>query len=313
MTGTPNVPLIEDRGSNKGKKWMIAGLILLALVSFLGALVYALVGIANNEEKVEKHEKQIAVLEHGDSLSDGKIKALEKTTKALAFEVERGKAEDARLDGEIKKAVAGHEKRLHKHKGGSKSGQKNHDAPAQSNPKSTKEEAEALVANALKSCADRGGELVMENGKAKCETKVVQEPVQVTPPKVAQLETSKVGTPCPGGGRSGTYQIINGQLACLLDGVVRVTESYQRPEPEVVYAEPRRIVRDELPSSQDEGDYYYEEDRGSSAWPWVIGAGALAWALNRHNTSAPATAVATGRPAVTTNPVGLGVVTGPAW
>lgn len=169
----------------------------------------------------------------------------------------------------------------------------------------------SIVSQAIKSCAERGGELVSENGKVMCVPKVAQqpEPVQTTPQKVAQLGTSKVGTPCPGDGyRSATYQMINGQLACLLDGVVRVTESYHRPEPEVVYVD--RVIREERAPSREE-EVYYEEDRGSSVLPWVIGGGALLWALNR-NTSPAATVQGRAPAGVLTGRTPAGVLGG-AW
>lgn len=128
-----------------------------------------------------------------------------------------------------------------------------------------------------------------------------------------QPASLKVGAECGDSERKGTYQMINGQIACLLDGIVRnpvrIAEPYYCPEPEVVYVQPRQVIYEELPPQE---DAYYEESRQDSSWlPWVIGAGALAWGLNRHNS--PATVVAqTSRPAVVTGPVGPGVTTGPA-
>lgn len=285
-------PTEEGGGVNK---WVIGGLLLLLLL-ILGAFVFEIVSLGRG---AENHERRITVLEKNDLQTARKIKALATIGSS-----------ETKL-GKIEAAIKDHERRLHS----KKSAVKHRPIPRRLKVAPAKEaDTAAILANAIKSCADRGGELVSENGKAACVTKVATKPDQIDPPKVAQLGTSKVGTQCFSGDRSGTYQIINGQIACLLDGVVRVTESYQRPEPEVVYAEPRRIIREEFPRQQEEETYYEEDQRGglSSLLPWGIAAGALWWGSTRNNSSAAA--VATGRlPGVITGPAGPGVITGPAW
>lgn len=294
MGENPSVTAKAEDGGGVNK-WVIGGLLLM-LFLVLGAFIFEIVSLGRG---AENHEGRIAVLEKNDSQNSGRIKVLQ---KASSREVPPGKIEEAIKD---------HESRLHSKKPLTK---RHASAGKQKVVPAKNIDTVALLANAIKSCADRGGELVSEGGKVICAPKVASLPIQTTQPKVAQLDTSKVGTPCPGGGRSGTYQIINGQVACLLDGVVRVTESSYHREPEVVDPESRRPAYDRNmdPSLEDSG--YYEEDKGSSWLPWGIAAGALAWGLNRNTSSAPAAAVATGRlPAVITGPAGPGVITGPAW
>lgn len=67
-------------------------------------------------------------------------------------------------------------------------------------------------------------------------------------PVAGRVVVATVGTQCHDGDRSGTYQIINGQLACLLDGVtqlpVRYTEERQyHPSVSEVTYDDRRVVR----------------------------------------------------------------------
>ncbi|MBI5400568.1 MAG: hypothetical protein HZB12_00415 [Candidatus Yonathbacteria bacterium] len=281
----------ENWSSNK-KVTAVSVSVLLMLV-FLGALVYALVNvnIANVGGSVAKQEERIQPLEQKTELTVRGISDLKKASREQAADIEGIKVQVARHDEEIKAAVNDHEKRLHSKKVVAKK----HGGAEHSKPKQAKMDASVLIANVVKSCADRGGELVSENGKATCVTKVAQPPAQDIQPKVARLDTSKVGTPCHGGDRSATYQIINGQIACLLDGVVRlpvrVVESipamqYYRPAPEVVYVD--RPVAYEQP----QGDvvYYEEEPQQPSSWvPWAIGAtalGAVWWDATRNRAPA---------------------------